>query len=701
MEAVDQNMNYDHDMIQSATDAKVGTPEPVSAPDSKDTGKGEALNSDAKQAPGDKGRSTSAGKEHKGKRKCNKTHDGGTEEQPSKKQDVQKKVRFPKYLPFRQPPETLHDAEFKFASLLTASTLEAEVHQLRRCTTERFDWDEVQDKADALVQAREDLTRSPFDPGALETAFTISQGCKTMGEMQSSMSLSTRIARLHAIDARVRLWRWLDGDVRTSVVDRLNGEATDDGFALSWVARLADAVGVVYSTRSAKKMFHPAEFGVTSNLEGLVLQPYTLVNNHQGRYPPCGGELAHLVGSSVVLIVSSWMGGHSDIEQKQAWFVDAIANRLGEEALTLDLTWNMFRNFKPIYVLPQDQAYKRHIGDSLLGPFLSTLQTHPIMEPDSREGKLYSLYCDVINERRSALDIMEPLLDISPTWPKFKRMLELSLGYLDNPTGAFQDRYQAKLKDEEDYYLPFRNDAISRRRSMANGGPYVKETIREVRGVFSAVVWRACTYRSGFSQDIGMVFDGWTDLDRKIEGVIALEGGKMTKVDTYFCKKDAYGQPAGRRSIELAATYWETLQELNWEGFSSSNPTFSKCMEFFRPPGKNHSKRFPQLRALGSFMLVGDLACAGICQPLTDHEAATYIVENSMGSLAGLRLLGLGPEDGLKGRDQVDPTKRGLQELYDLVNPLLVQLGYTGELDFVLLEHMLCKFQRALDQKLI
>ncbi|KAH6896341.1 hypothetical protein BKA70DRAFT_1231583 [Coprinopsis sp. MPI-PUGE-AT-0042] len=280
-------------------------------------------------------------------------------------------------------------------------------------------------------------------------------------------------------------------------------------------------------------------------------------------------------------------------------------------------------------------------------------------------------------------------------------MLELSLAYLSSPTGAFQDTYQTKLKAEEDYYLPFRNDAISRRQSIGKEGPYDNETISEVHGIFSAIVWRACTYRSEFAREVGMVFNSWTDLDNQINSVIAQKGGKMTKLDAFFCKKDAYGQPAGRRSIELASTYWKTLQELNWDGFSSSNPTFSKCMEYFRLPGKNLSKRFPQLGALGSFMLVGDLACAGVCQQPTDLEAATYIIDNGMGSLAGLKLLGLGPDDGLKGRDRIGPTQRGLQELLDFLYPLLGQLGYTGELNFVLLEHMLCKFQRAVDQNLI
>ncbi|KAH6911644.1 hypothetical protein BKA70DRAFT_1423403 [Coprinopsis sp. MPI-PUGE-AT-0042] len=389
------------------------------------------------------------------------------------------------------------------------------------------------------------------------------------------------------------------------------------------------------------------------------------------------------------------------MEQKRAWFVDSIAEYMGQEVLTLDLTWNMIRDFKPIYVLPREHAYSRLNDQSLLAPFVSALEAHPIITKGSREAQLYCLYCNLLNGRTSPLEVIHPLLNLSPAWPKFKRMLELSLEYLSNPAGTFQTGYQAKLKDEEDYYLPFRNDAISRRQSTSSKGPYSASTIRQVHGIFSAIVWRACTYRSGFARDVGMVFENWGDLDRSINSTIAQRGGDMTRLDTYFCKKDAYGQPAGRRSIEHASTYWKTLKELNWEGFSSSNPTFTGCMQFFRPPGKNLSKCFPQLGPLGSFMLVGDLAYAGVCQQPTDLEAATCIVENGMGSLAGLKLLGLGPDGGLKGQDQINAVKCGLQELLEVTYPLLGTLGYTGEVNFVLLEHMLCKFQRALDQKLI
>ncbi|KAH6891701.1 hypothetical protein BKA70DRAFT_1233919 [Coprinopsis sp. MPI-PUGE-AT-0042] len=616
------------------------------------------------------------------KRKRDKQGIDGQDEQGHKRQNLDKK-------------------NFRFANLLTAATLEAEVHHLRRSTTDKFDVGDMAETADALVDAGERLDRRPFDPNALQTVCTLVRECKVMEEIQSSMSLEVRKARLRAIDAHVRIWRWLDGDVRVSVMDKLGGEAADAQFDLSWVARLADAVKMVYTARTAAKAFHPEDFGVNSHTEDHALRPYTLINDCQGRYPPEGKELAQLVGSSVVVIVSNWLGEHSDMEHKRAWFVDTIAEHIGQEVLTLDLTWNMVRNFKPIYVLPREQAYSRLSDQSLLEPFISVLQDHPITNPGSHEGQLYRLYCNLINECTSPLEVLDPLLDLSPAWHKFKEMLELSLEYLSSPSRTFQSEYQAKLKAEEDYYLPLRNDAISRRQSMSDNGPYAPSTIRQVHGIFSAIVWRACTYRSGFARDVGMVFNDWVHLDRSINYVIAQREDEMTRINAYFCKKDAYGQPAGRRSIEHAFAYWKTLQELNWDGFSASNPTFSQCMQFFRPPGKNISKRFPQLGPLGSFMLVGDLAYAGVCQRPTDLEAATYIVENGMGSLAGLKLLGLGPDDELKGRDQISATKRGLQDLLDMTYPLLKKLGYTGEIDFLLIEHMLCKFQRAVDQKLI
>jgi hypothetical protein len=591
--------------------------------------------------------------------------------------------------------------EFKFTSLLTAELLQGEIHRLRRSTTDKLGWVDIEGTTEALVTARMKLGRSPFDPGALQAARELVRGCKFMEEVQAEVSLKARAARLHAINAHLRLWRWLDGEVRTTVVEKLSGHATDAQFDLSWVARLADAVRTVYAARTETKVFDPSDFGITSTTSDDILQPFTLSNTRRGRYPPTGDDLTQLVGSSVVSIVSSWLGEHSATEQKRAWFVDAIANHIGEEALTLDLTWNMVRDFKPIYALPREHAYGRQTDHSLIGSFISALQDHPITDPDSLEGQTYRLYCDLVNHRTSPLDVLPPLLDISPAWPRFRRMLELAMEYIHEPTKPLQNGYQTRLKEEEDYYLPFRNDATSRKRSMAEAGPYAKDTIRQVNGIFSAIVWRACTYRSGFARDVGMVFNDWTDLDRKIEDAIRRRGGKATRTDSYFCKKDAYGQPAGRRSVEYAAGYWKTLQDLNWEAFSKSEPSFTSCMQFFRPPGKNLSKRFPQLGPLGCFMLVGDLASAGICQQPTALEAATYIVDNGMGSLAGLKLLGLVPERGAKGQEQVNAVERGLEELIDITSSVLDRSRYTGELNYILLEHMLCKFQRACDQNLL
>ncbi|KAH6896340.1 hypothetical protein BKA70DRAFT_1231582 [Coprinopsis sp. MPI-PUGE-AT-0042] len=390
--AINQDLASDHNTAQTVNGSSGGK----EATNSKVHGGDHASTSEIESIKAGNGKGKSVDKKGDKKRKREDVNDGRPQEQPNKRQDLQRK-------------------DLKFASLLTASILETEVHQLRRSTDSTFQWDVILDGADALAEAGATLDRSPFDLNALHTALTIVQGWKTMEEMQSSI--------------------WLDGYVRTSVIDRLNGMPTDAGFNFSWIARLADAVGIVYTTRTAAKTFNPSDFGIASHMEGISLQPYTLANNCRGCYPPCGDELAKAVGASVVLVVSNWMGGYSDIEQKRAWFVDAIAEHLGEEALTLDLTWNMVRNFKPVYVLPREQAYKRHNDDSLLEPFLSTLRDHPTVDPGTREGKLYRLYRDVINKRKSLLDITDHLLDLShlshPGQPTFKVDIPGSLAHLN------------------------------------------------------------------------------------------------------------------------------------------------------------------------------------------------------------------------------------------------------------------------------
>ncbi|KAH6886516.1 hypothetical protein BKA70DRAFT_1444399 [Coprinopsis sp. MPI-PUGE-AT-0042] len=585
---------------------------------------------------------------------------------------------------------------FKFTSDLTYSILETEVHQLRRTMTDVIYTDALPDAANLLIDARAHIIHHPLDPSAILNARTIVQGCQAMAEVQSDTALFARKGRLRSIDAQVRLWRWLDVDVRESVIERMENQAANPHPDLSWLSRLTESVKAVYTSRTATKLFNPVDFGVASNTSTVTLNTYTLINVHRGRLFVEGNELTMLVGSSVVAVVSNWVGEYNDVEQKRAWFVDTIAEHVGEELLTLDLTWNMVTNFKPIFVLPREIAYNHHDNRAVLDPFIASLQEHPISDPSTPEGLLYAIYCELLNEDLQPQDVTNRILSISPIWSKFNRMLKLSVDYLANPDQTFGNKFQIALKDNEDYYLPFRDDAASRRRSAANDGPYAKGTIDTVQGIFSAVVWRACTYRSEFSEVEGMVFKDSSDLFRRVDKIIQKRGGGLKRDDAFFCKKDAYGQPAGRRSLEYASTYWKNLQELNWCGLATSNPSFSRCIEFFRPPGKNQAKLFPQLGGLGSFMLVGDLARAGICQTPSAQDVATHMVENGRGSLAGLRTLGLGPDNGGVKPEKVDIAAQGLQELFEITSATLQSLRYAGSIDFIVLEHMLCKFQRAL-----
>ncbi|KAH6911645.1 hypothetical protein BKA70DRAFT_1423406 [Coprinopsis sp. MPI-PUGE-AT-0042] len=234
----------------------------------------------------------------KGKRKRDhqEDEDQGEHGRSSKKQNKQKidtkgALRFLAVATV-QRTELLHEVDFKFTNLLTASVLEAEVYHLRRSTTEEFDSGDMAKAANALVAAGAKLDRHPFDLNTLQTAWTLVWGCKLMEEIQAGASLEARKARLRAIDAQVRIWRWLDGEVRTSVIEKLDGEPTDVQFDLSWVSRLADAVTTVYTARIAAKVFDPEDFGINSRSEEYDLQPYTLISNRQGRYPP-SGERTH------------------------------------------------------------------------------------------------------------------------------------------------------------------------------------------------------------------------------------------------------------------------------------------------------------------------------------------------------------------------------------------------------------------------
>ncbi|KAH6902962.1 hypothetical protein BKA70DRAFT_1433939 [Coprinopsis sp. MPI-PUGE-AT-0042] len=561
---------------------------------------------------------------------------------------------------------------------------------------------DLQDLTFALAkveEARCEIESHPLDINSVHTACVLNQRLAASAECHGGMQVSIRLHRLGHVRAQAWIWRWLEGSVRDAVIAHLRSPTSSTA---NWITHLTDSVKAMLLDRVSSKTFTPSTFGILD--QPPILRQCDLVNRHRHRYFLDGEAiLEEVIPPLISTVISSWTGDDSDIEQKRAWFMNAITELLGDEILTTDFVWSMVVNFRPIYALPRSVAYGHTQSRNSILPLVHAIQEHPINMQGSPEHTLYDVYCGLLHGKMSTRDAIQPLASSSSAWNVLRQLLSLSLEYLENPQSTFTHPFQIALQREPDYYLPFREQSPGRILSRSTDGPYDKNIIAQKKGLFSAAVWRGCTYRSGFARDKGMIFENSDQLLDEVDAVIQEnEDTNMDRQDAYFCRKNAYGQPIGRRSIEVCTTYWSSVEELEWDGIVLSHPAFVECFEIFRPPGREAS-RFPQLGPLGAMLLTGDLAYAGVCEKPTDAECAQMMVKVHRGGLEGLRKLGLAPvlRQGAQAQDALAAVTSGLQEFSDVVRALLGCMGFEGDVDFILLEHILCKFQRALSENLL
>ncbi|KAF6758399.1 hypothetical protein DFP72DRAFT_845313 [Ephemerocybe angulata] len=111
-----------------------------------------------------------------------------------------------------------------------------------------------------------------------------------------------------------------------------------------------------------------------------------------------------------------------------------------------------------------------------------------------------------------------------------------------------KNNFLADVQADSDRRLPFRDLAISRRRSLAPGGPYSAEHLRTHAGFFSALVYRRITHNSQYlkttahPQLLFPTLDAWNTLEAAHD-------------EKHLCNRNAYGaQTLKQRQCKNALT---------------------------------------------------------------------------------------------------------------------------------------------------
>ena len=219
-------------------------------------------------------------------------------------------------------------------------------------------------------------------------------------------------------------------------------------------------------------------------------------------------------------------------------------------------------------------------------------------------------------------------------------------------------------------------------------------------GDYSATIWRGVTYATPFFLQNRMIFTSYEDFK-----LACSDAGEHEK--SYFCDKGAYGTANPMRRVELAETYWKTLADRKWTKFVRDRIVpFMECYDFFT--AGNNPPDFPQLGPLASYLLTADFSycCPKVVEGPTLSEMSSLTRSFNKGAIVGLENLGfITPRirTGKKvGKADLKETEMAIGKAYDLLKSIIPAEHHgTINLDLIMTEHILCKFSRAKNRKLI
>lgn len=591
---------------------------------------------------------------------------------------------------------------FAFTRETNSELLERELHQLVREVRSNEAMEIVPDLDVVVdfVHTKEELVGLyPDTPTTAQDVDQLLQSICTVESILDNQNLARRQSRLAVVTARTMAWTWLTDSLPRLVEEELARQRQGVAGVLQeqrWLPRLMRSVKEILQDRQEDFTFHSHLFAFHSPQASVAFE----FHNAMSRRLLAGDELDGAVCRTLTDIVAGWLHYEKDMHMKLAWFVTALREQVGIEVVTMDHVWHMVRNFKSTYIASGTHPHRTTDPRSSLA-FKEELSRHPITQDGTKEHEIFRQYQRLYCGEISPLEVtLTP--NTGAGWAKYVRMWRTSLAYVESPSSPPQDDYHAKLHLLPDYYLPIRERAPCRIRAKGQGGMYEAGVIKTLPGIFSAVVFRAVTYRSSFFLNHRMVFNSWDDLTTAIDEILqSTDYIGMKRDDEYFGLMRMYGRPNPDRSIELAKTYYESLKERRWPEFCSTSPrpTFAVTLQYFTPK-RGEKSIFPQLGNLSRISLVCDLAYASVCDMPTIRDMADCMVTMKSGGLAGLKVLGLLNEfpKGMQQAKKVQVVVDALQEVMDFL-----EMKFTNReredmgLDVIVLEHSLCKLSRAED----
>lgn len=443
---------------------------------------------------------------------------------------------------------------------------------------------------------------------------------------------------------------------------------------------------------------------------------------------------SRLIEKQSISVIRQWLGYPiTRSSNYQGHFVCTVIQEWSVSALYLDSTWDAFKKIiARVICHPSSDSDNTRV----FRPLVSAMRKHPLASIESYEHAMASEIQQLITKfrdtdfsgtpkeyptpmdvdtttsastRPDAVPRQSDDNPVSPHEPELQRLLlyidELyplittpdKITPISNPT-----KLQEAVYKNADKLLPFRERAPSREIMLGDISPFSPSLVRTRKGLFSAALWRGITYNAPFSHETSPVFDDLVDWNNRLIS----KANRPAELDilerSYFCDMSAYGHLNAGRKVELAEQYWADSESAEWTSMLAADSiSFMDCYRFFTGSG---TPRFLHIGPLAGYLITADYVYAGLVEKPSVEEMGEIIWKLNKGGVKGLSKLGVyvpaEAEQGVR-REGKEECKQAFECIYSYLSIHLskekqLRMGF----DVIMVEHLLCKYHRAVSQKL-
>lgn len=465
----------------------------------------------------------------------------------------------------------------------------------------------------------------------------------------------------------------------------------------------------------------PSSFGIVHGKPGS--NSYTVKAIKHGK--PTVLRTKELILCDVYACLRCWLGFPGGSSHLQGIFVRTLQSIFdSNDALILEHVWQAYTKLKSSIIGAPVSSKAQSVSPAGLTPFFNALRKHPVADPESDAGRALAdislCYAEVsglwhalsrgLPIPRSMLSgpddgVADDAMDVdNHTLPS---QLQQIHGRLDSllkfvrelyplldPSFSAETDMQKHVTRDRDYYLPFCQHAPLAQRLRSEDGPLHPTHAGESGAWPSAILFRACLYRSTFAYDGDTLFfrsySEWEHIHTQ-----AITDGQPVR---YFVHHQPYGT-TDNRNLNHVHEYFQA--EEAWNAKKAEDPaglSFLKCFRFLssrtKPTENMPSKKLlVHCGPLTAMLAAGDLVYAGLVKAPSVTEMADVIQHVGKGAVSAMKQMGM-----LSGSSiSTVEVREVFGEVYNFLDSQLTdneKLEMT--FDAIMVEHLLCKFQRCL-----